>query len=479
MDNCPISSSKEVPSASLRSALLAACVAQFLLPFMVGGLTPLLPALGKDLNAGAMELGLVGAVYALSLAVFHLLAGRIGDMVGRRRLFLFGLGMFVLMSTALPFAPNMWTFLVLRFAQAIGTAVMNTSILAILVVCAPPSMRGRVLGISTIGVFAGISCGPAIGGFIATNLSWHWLFWMILPPGLVAWCLVAFSIREEWTSAPEAPFDWAGSLCWLIAMSGLACGATWILSGLWAWGLLAGGLLFTGLFLLAERNISKRGGFPLLDLELIFHNRSFLLNSLISLICNSTILGEIFLIGLYVQFGQGLDMQQAGFILSVQPIIQLVLAPIAGRISDRLGATRVATAGLCVCGIALCTGIGLEIGASLWHTAACLALMGAGLAFFGAPNTSAVLGSVDAAHLSQASGVVGTVRTMGMMGSMVIVTLSMNAFLGQDAVGEHNVHLFLSAMHIDFTAFLALNVLAILLSLFLLFGGQNRHKRHA
>ncbi len=460
--------SDDLSAPGLRSALLAACVAQFLLPFMVGGLTPLLPALGKDLNASAMQLGFVGAVYALSLAIFHLLAGRIGDIVGRRRLFLFGIGLFVAMSTALPFSPSITVFLTLRFMQAVGTACMNTSILAILVACAPPSIRGQVLGISSIGLFAGISCGPPIGGFIATQLSWHWIFWMMMPLGLLALCLVAFNIRSEWVHALDSPFDWTGSLCWLFAMSGLACGATWILAGAWAWGLMAFGALSLGVFLFAERRTSKRGRCPVLDMEIIFHNRPFLLNSAISFICNCTIMGEVFLLGLYAQFGQGLTMQQAGFMLSIQPIIQLVLAPIAGRIADRCGAAKVATAGVLVCGSGMFAATFLTLQSSVIHTAACLVVVGLGLAFFGAPNTSAVFGSVDEAHLSQASGVVGTVRTMGLLTSMVIFSLSMNAFLGKEAAGPHNAEKFLAAMHADFITFSLLAAAALLLSAHLL-----------
>ena len=468
MTNATSAPSDGLSAPGLRSALLAACVAQFLLPFMVGGLTPLLPALGKDLNASAMHLGLVGAVYALSLAVFHLLAGRIGDIIGRRRLFLTGIGLFVAMSTALPFSPSITVFLALRFMQAVGTACMNTSVLAILVACAPPAIRGRVLGISSIGIFAGISCGPPIGGFIATQLSWHWLFWMMLPLGLVALCLVAFNIRNEWVHAADAPFDWVGAFCWLFAMSGLACGATWILAGPWAWGLLAFGALSLGVFLLAEQRTAKKGRCPVLDMEIVFHNRPFLLNSAISFICNCTILGEVFLLGLYAQFGQGLTMQQAGFMLSIQPVIQLVLAPVAGRLADRCGAAKVAAGGVFVCGMGMLAASFLDMGSPVIHTAACLVVVGSGLAFFGAPNTSAVFGSVDEAHLSQASGVVGTVRTMGMLASMVIVSLSMNAFLGSEAAGPHNARQFLAAMHTDFTVFSLLAATALLLSALLL-----------
>ncbi|MFR1533510.1 MAG: MFS transporter [Bilophila wadsworthia] len=123
----------ERPVVSLRTVIIAVGAAQFMLPFMLSGAGPLLPAIGRDLHASAMQLSLINAAYTLSLAIFHLVAGRVGDMVGRKRLFLSGLSLFVVMSALLPFVTNIWLFLCCRFVQAMGTAIMNTCALAILV----------------------------------------------------------------------------------------------------------------------------------------------------------------------------------------------------------------------------------------------------------------------------------------------------------------------------------------------------------
>lgn len=448
----------------LRAVVIAAGVAQFLLPFMVSGLTPMLPAIGTDLSAGAMELGLVGAVYSLSLAIFHLLAGRMGDIIGRRRLFMTGLSIFLCMAALLPFSPNMTIFLCLRFTQAVGTAMMNTSVLAILVACAPPAVRGRLIGIATIGVFAGISCGPAIGGFVASTLGWKWLFWGVVPIGLVAWGLMAFTVKDEWTSHPDSPYDWRGAACWFFGMTGLVCGITWIRNGAWAWLMMAAGILFFVLFFRAEWRVLRQGGMPVLDLNMVAHNRQFLFNGLISLINYSTVLGQVFLFSLYAQFAQGLSMMQAGILLSIQPLAQLILAPVAGRLGDRHGPVPVATAGLVLCGIGLFIAGFLGLDSPVWITACCLGFIGIGLGFFGAPNTSAIMGSVQGAYLSQASGIVGTMRTMGMMTSLVTVSLTMNIYFGDGAVSQDNVELFIKAMRWDFSIFSLLNCIALVLS---------------
>lgn len=448
----------------LRSVVIAVASAQFLLPFMMAGITPLLPAIGKDLNAGAMELGLVGAVYALSLAIFHLVSARVGDMIGRRKLFLTGLAIFLIVSLIIPFSPNMPVFLLFRFIQATGTAMMNTCALSILIACAPAHMRGRVLGVTSIGIFAGISCGPTVGGFIATYLSWHWLFVSVVPVGFVAFLLMALTVKQDWTDNPDAPFDWAGTFCFALGISALCFGATFLLEGTWAKVLLGVGVAFLALFVWVER----RANTPILDVDFVFHNVPFAGNMAVSLLNYTTSLGMLFYVSLYLQFMLGMDMSHTGLMLTAQPVMQLTLAPFAGRAADKFGPTRVAMIGLLLCGISMTLTSFMADRAETWYVIAILMFNGSGLALFGAPNTSAIMASVDKKHLGQASGVVGTVRTMGMLASMVIVSLTMNIFLGHDAVHAGNVDQFMLAMRADFLLFNVLNVMAIVLCVWLL-----------
>mgnify|MGYP002092102071 CR=1 FL=1 len=201
----------ERPVVSLRTVIIAVGAAQFMLPFMLSGAGPLLPAIGRDLHASAMQLSLINAAYTLSLAIFHLVAGRVGDMVGRKRLFLSGLSLFVVMSALLPFVTNIWLFLCCRFVQAMGTAIMNTCALAILVSCAPPEQLGRVLGLTSIGVYSGLSLGPGLSGLLGTALGWQFLFFSVVPIGIIAWLLMYCNVRCDWKDAPDDPFDWRGA----------------------------------------------------------------------------------------------------------------------------------------------------------------------------------------------------------------------------------------------------------------------------
>lgn len=450
-----------VPATSLRTVIIAVSAAQFMLPFMMAGVGPLLPAIGRDLHASAMELSLINAAYTLSLAIFHLVAGRVGDMIGRKRLFLSGLTLFVVMSAVLPFAPNMTIFLLCRFMQAMGTAMMNTCALAILVSCSPPEQLGRVLGIASIGMYGGLSLGPGLASVMGTVFGWQYLFFMVVPIGIIAWLLMAFTVKGDWKDAPDEAFDWRGSLLYTLAISTLSIGAIWILKGQWAIGLLVAGFVLFGLFLKVELDAVH----PILDIRFLLHNSTFSLSTLASFINYSSIFGVMFYFSLYLQGVKGLTLLETGMMITFQPFVQVFIAPMGGRMGDRYGTGLIATIGIALCGVGLLLCAFLDGQSSLWLMGFVQITIGSGVALFASPNTSAIMGSVDTAHMGQASGLVGTVRTLGMLLSMVIISLTMNWFLGDAPLGPTNIEPFLKAMHFNFIVFGVLNLLGIFCSL--------------
>lgn len=457
----PRPASADVPAASLRTVMIAVAAAQFMLPFMMAGVGPLLPAIGRDLHASAMELSLINAAYTLSLAIFHLVAGRVGDMLGRKRLFLNGLTLFVIMSAVLPFAPNMTVFLLCRFVQAMGTAMMNTCALAILVSCSPSEQMGKVLGIASIGMYGGLSLGPGLAAVMGTMFGWRYLFFMVVPIGIIAWLLMACTVKGDWKDAPDEAFDWRGSLLYTLAISTLSIGAIWILKGQWAIGLLVAGFILFGLFLKVELNAAH----PILDIRFLLHNSTFSLSTLASFINYSSIFGVMFYFSLYLQGVKGLTLLETGMMITFQPFVQVFIAPMGGRMGDRYGSGLIATIGIALCGFGLLLCAFLDGDSSLWLVGFVQITIGSGVALFASPNTSAIMGSVDAAHMGQASGLVGTVRTLGMLLSMVIISLTMNWFLGDAQLDPTNIESFLEAMHLNFIVFGILNLLGIFCSL--------------
>ncbi|MEG2005583.1 MAG: MFS transporter, partial [Bilophila sp.] len=274
----------------------------------------------------------------------------------------------------------------------------------------------------------------------------------------------------DWTSDPDQPFDWKGGILYSLGICGISLGATWVALDIWGLVLLVIGVLFIALFIRAELHLN----YPILDVRFIAHNVSFVTNVLVLFLVNCYSFGLLFYYSLYLQGIQNLSVLHTGLVLSVQPGVQLLFSPWTGKLADRHGATRIAMLGLVLSGIGLFMASRLNAGSALWEVPLAQVWVGAGLAFFAAPNTSAVMGSVDLAHLSQASGLLGTVRTMGMLSSMVIVSVSMNRYLGLDSLHAGNAVAFLDAMHMNIGLFSVLNMLGILLSLW-----QLKHCRQA
>ena len=232
-------------------------------------------------------------------------------------------------------------------------------------------------------------------------------------------------------------------------------------------------MVFLGLFLWEER----RSHHPILDVAFLVKNKAFALSTLASFINYSSIFGVTFYFSLYLQGVHGLTLLETGLLLSAQPAVQVFISPLGGRMADRHGADIIATIGIAVCGVGLLLASSLDGASSLWVVTLVQLVIGSGIALFASPNTSAIMTSVDEAHMGQASGLVGTARTLGTLSSMVIISLTMNAYLCDEALGPNNIPEFLEAMHINFALFGILNLLGIFCSLGRM-GGRVRRFSH-
>ena len=188
--------------------------------------------------------------------------------------------------------------------------------------------------------------------------------------------------------------------------------------------------MFLGLFLWEER----RSHHPILDVAFLVKNKAFALSTLASFINYSSIFGVTFYFSLYLQGVHGLTLLETGLLLSAQPAVQVYISPLGGRMADRHGADIIATIGIAVCGVGLLLASSLDGASSLWVVTLVQLVIGSGIALFASPNTSAIMTSVDEAHMGQASGLVGTARTLGTLSSMVIISLTMNAYLCDEAL---------------------------------------------
>ncbi|MEZ4483265.1 MAG: MFS transporter [Syntrophotaleaceae bacterium] len=369
-------------NVSPAAVLFVVCSALFLMPFMLSAVAVALPTIGRDLHASALQVGLVETVYILSVAVFLLPMGRFGDVYGRRRVFIWGIFFFTIATALIALAGSVEMLTGWRILQGIGSAMVNASSLAIVVSVFPEEKRGRVLGIAISTVYAGISCGPPIGGLLTGYFGWRAVFVPGVALGLLSWLLTLTRMRTEWHEAAGEPFDWRGSLVYGLAVAGITLGGSRLDAGGWAVAVLLAGFGFLGLFVVFE----GRCPHPVLDIRLLTGNRIFALSNVAAFINYGSTFGVVFFLSLYLQYVKGLSPKDAGLLLMLQPLVQMVLAPLGGRLADRFPAARVATVGmtLCCCGLLLAATIGRDT--PLWVVIGALLMLGPATRLFPLPT---------------------------------------------------------------------------------------------
>ncbi len=445
-------------TTSSRSAILfAVCMAHFLMPFMMSAVGIALPDMGREFSASAMQLGLVETTYVLSASIFLLAMGRFGDIHGRRKIFQLGILVFTLIGGLISQAWSIEAVIALRFLQGMGGAMVMATTMAIVVSTFPPNERGKALGIAIASVYAGISCGPFFGGMLVSAFGWRSLFYLVLPLGLITFVVTRLKMQEEWAEAKGEPFDWAGLLIYGPSILLLIAGVSNLSKGWWAWGLLLASNLGLALFIWWE----SRNRYPILNVALLRDNRTFALSNLAALFNYAATFGVTFFLSLYLQYVKGMDPYQAGTVLITQPIMQTLFSPFCGRLSDRVPAGMVATSGMALCAVGLAVAAGLSADSSLLRVILLLVLLGAGFALFSSPNVSIIMGSVEPRYLGIASGLNSSMRTLGMMTSMMIITLIFSYLMHGQPVTAETQPAFLSSMRLALLIFCGLCVIGI------------------
>ncbi len=449
------------PELSRNIVLAVAALTAFLPPFMLSAVNLALPAISKTYAASAVWLSWVAVSYLLSSAVFLVPAGKMGDIWGRKKVLLAGTWTFLLSSFLCPFAPNMPVFLLLRSVQGVGGALMLTMGMAILTSVFPSHQRGKALGVNVAAVYMGSSAGPFIGGFFISFFGWTSVFYInALLAGLSIGLLVKF-VPFEWKEGGSKSIDIPGSLLYGLSLVSIMYGASILPS-------LEGGVLLGlggGTFLLFLRRM-LRSEDPLFDVRLFSGNRVFAFSNIAALINYAATYSVAFLLSLYLQYIKGMTPSEAGSIMMIQPLLQALFSPFAGRLSDRIEPGLLASAGMFSTGLGLALFAFLGRNTPLPFIVSALVLLGVGFAFFSSPNTNAIMGSVPARFYGVASGSVGTMRVLGQMSSMTVITIIFASLLGKEAVTPALYGVFLTAVRICFSISAAVCFLGVFFSWF-------------
>ncbi|MDR5695065.1 MAG: MFS transporter [Armatimonadota bacterium] len=443
-----------------RIVLLIATTASFLNPFMGSSVNIALPRIGREFGLDAILLGWVTTAYLLSAGVLLLPFGRLADIYGRKRIFLYGISVYTFSSLLCALAPSAGPLILFRVLQGIGGSMIFGTGVAILTSVFPPQERGKVLGLNVAAVYLGLSAGPFIGGVLTAQLGWRSVFLAIVPLGILEMGLILWKLKGEWAEAKGERFDGIGALLYGLMFLALIYGFSELPSRRGGLSLLAG-LMGMVAFVLWETRVES----PVLDIRLFQQNTVFAFSNLAALINYSATFAVSFLLSLYLQYIYGMDPQGAGLVLLVQPIVQAIFSPFAGRLSDRVEPRMVASLGLSLTVVGLFLLTGLRENTPLPMVLTGLVLLGLGFALFSSPNANAVMSSVERRLYGVASATLGTMRLTGQMLSMGTVMLIFALFLGREPITPERYGLFLVSARTAFVIFALLSIGAVFASL--------------
>jgi EmrB/QacA subfamily drug resistance transporter len=373
-----------------------------------------LPVVRRAFGSDVATVEWVVTVYLLVVSGLLLSFGRLGDLRGHKIMYVSGFAVFVGSSALCGLAPSVEALIVFRALQALGAAMLFANGPAILTGNFPAAQRGQALGLQATMTYLGLTAGPALGGFLAGRLGWRSVFYINVPVGALA---LALSVRYIPRDRPEertGRFDVVGALAFLLGLVTLLLalnqGHDWGWTSFPILGLALGAAAFVVAFVAIERRVAS----PMLDLGL-FVSRVFSASTASAMLNYICLYSITFLMPFYLIQGRGLGPADAGLILTAQPLVMAVAAPLSGTLSDRIGSRLLSTAGMVILGIGLLLLAQLGSESPFGQAAAALTVVGLGTGIFISPNTSALMGAAPRNRQGIAAGVLATSRNVGMV----------------------------------------------------------------
>ena len=390
----------------------AMCFALFMIMLDNTVVNVALPSIQHDLHASLAALEWTVNAYTLTFAVLLVTGGRLGDIFGRRRMFLFGVTVFGLSSLAIGFAPNDTFLVAFRAVQGVGAAFMMPATLAIITQSFPAEQRG-----TAIGTWAGVSAlalaiGPVVGGFLTEYVSWRAIFFINPPIAIIAIAVTLFAARESRDETVDKTVDFAGIAALTVGLTSLVLAL--VQSNSWHWGsarvisLLVLAALSLSAFVVIERRVKA----PMIDFS-FFRSRTSIGANTVGFLISFAMFAQFFFLTLYMQNVLHYSPLETGLRFLPSTLVIMVTAPLAGRLADRVGSRPLMTAGLTIVAAALFIESRLTIHSGYGLLLPGFVLMGLGMGLVKSPMSTAAMNAVDRSKAGAASGVLSMSRMVG------------------------------------------------------------------
>ncbi|MEM7032938.1 MAG: DHA2 family efflux MFS transporter permease subunit, partial [Chloroflexota bacterium] len=391
--------------------MAAIAMALFVNTVDLGSIGVALPTLVRELDTDFATIQWIPIVTLLVQTTLIPLIGRLGDIIGKKPIFLIGMGGTIVGSILSGLAPNIQMLIFFRVLHAIAAAMSVALNMAIVTEAFPREERGKALGLFGLTVSTGLVIGPVLGGVIMDTLTWRWLFFASIPIAL-AGIFMGLKFLPDSKPQSKQPFDyWGAATFFLVILSlmmGLTLGQRFGFGSPFILGLFATFILGLGIFIFLE----LRNPYPVIDLSL-FQVTPFTINLSMRLISFVAFRGLIFLMPFYLRDVLTFEQREVGLLITVIPVFFGILSPISGILADRFGTHPIALIGL------ICMAVGCFTVSTLTETTTAFGYIvrlipfGFGLGFFQSPNNSVVMGSVPRERLGVASSLNVVTRTLG------------------------------------------------------------------
>jgi EmrB/QacA subfamily drug resistance transporter len=390
----------------------AMCFALFMLMLDNTVVNVALPSIQDDFGSSLSGLEWTVNGYLLSFGVLLVTGGRLGDIFGRRRTFLIGVTIFALSSAAAGAAPDTATLIVSRVVQGLGGALMMPATLSIVTHAFEPHERGKA-----IGTWAGVSAlalaiGPVVGGLLTEHVSWRAIFYLNIPVAIGAVIATLFAVRESRDETVGREIDYLGVG---VLTAGLTALVLALIEGnTWGWGspaivaLLGSSAVLLGSFVSIERRVPA----PMVELPL-FKSRNFVGTNLVALVVTFAMMAQFFFVTLYLQDILGFSPVETGVRFLPATLMIVLIAPIAGRLTDRVGPRWLIGGGLVIVSVSLYWLTTIDVGTTYGHIWPSFVLMGLGMALVMSPMSTAAMNAVAVTKAGVASGILSMNRMIG------------------------------------------------------------------
>ena len=390
----------------------AMCLSMFMIMLDSTVVNVALPSIQKDLKTSVDQLEWVVNGYTLSFAALLVTGGRLGDIFGRRLIFMIGVAVFAISSATAGLAQSPDMLVASRIAEGVGGALMMPATLSIITDAFSVEERGKA-----IGTWAGISglalsFGPLAGGFLTEDVSWRAIFYINLPIAVLALLASLFAVRESRDEKAERSVDYLGVILLTVALTAIVLAL--IEGNDWGWGsarvvgLLAGGVVATGAFLFTESRVKA----PIVEFT-FFRSRNFIGANTVAMIISFAMMGSFFFLAIYLQDLLGFSPLETGVRFLPTTIVIVIAAPIAGRVADRIGSRWPMVLGLAITSVSLY--LFAQMTASTTYSDLLLAfiLLGLGIGMTMSPMSTAAMNAVAVDKAGVASGTLQMFRMMG------------------------------------------------------------------